>query len=77
MEVDVPNGEAVSNIAHGSMNQPEQQLIEAEEPPSCEVSSSRDILSGKELFFRRGQAVVAAIAVLLVGVLVRLLLKNG
>nr|XP_056721001.1 multidrug and toxin extrusion protein 1 [Euleptes europaea] len=76
MKAEIPNGEAMSEVAHGSANQPEQQLIEAEEPPLCDVSPPVGILSGKELLFRRGLALVAAVAVLLVGVLIRLLLKN-
>ncbi|XP_060114960.1 multidrug and toxin extrusion protein 2-like [Heteronotia binoei] len=77
LEAEVPNGEAISEAAHGSLNQPQQQLIEAEEPPLSDISPRGGILSGKELFFRRGQALVAAIAILVVGVLIRLLLKNG
>ncbi|XP_054857522.1 multidrug and toxin extrusion protein 1 [Eublepharis macularius] len=77
MDTEVPNGQAVSEVAHGSPNQPEEQLIEAEELPPRNVSPPGDVLSAKELLFRRGLTLVAAIAVLLAGILIRLLLKNG
>ncbi|XP_077168046.1 multidrug and toxin extrusion protein 1 isoform X2 [Paroedura picta] len=72
MEAEVPNGEAVSEVGHGSINQPQEQLIEAED-----MTPPRAGLSGKELFFRRGLALAAAVAILVVGVLIRVLLKNG
>ncbi|KAJ6657325.1 hypothetical protein lerEdw1_002692 [Lerista edwardsae] len=76
METEVPNGSTPSNSVHGTENQTALQLIPPEEPSPYVASSSGVVLSGKELLFRRGLVLVGAMAILLAGVLIRLL-TNG
>lgn len=73
METEVPNGDALSGMDHVMEHPPQDQLI----PPEELTSSRVEVLSGKQLLLHRGLAVALAVAVLVAGVLIRLLLQNG
>ncbi|XP_066491486.1 multidrug and toxin extrusion protein 2-like [Tiliqua scincoides] len=70
IETDVPSDEAPNSPIHRTEDELTLQLISPEEPV---ISSNGTVLSGKELIFRRGLALVGAIAILLAGILIRLL----
>ncbi|XP_066492562.1 multidrug and toxin extrusion protein 2-like [Tiliqua scincoides] len=77
MEMEVPNGDMPSNPVHGTENQTALQFIPPEEPSPNVTSSSGVVLSSKELLFRRGLALAGAIAILVAGVMIRLLINHG
>ncbi|XP_034994809.2 multidrug and toxin extrusion protein 2 [Zootoca vivipara] len=73
METEVPNGDALGAMDHVIEHPPQDQLI----PPEEFTSSRVEVLSGRQLLLHRGLALALAIAVLVAGVLIRLLLQNG
>ncbi|XP_063002869.1 multidrug and toxin extrusion protein 2-like [Elgaria multicarinata webbii] len=70
-EAEIPNGDVFV------VSRPDHQLIEAEESPHLLVVPATDVLSGKELIWRRGLALVLAVTSLVAGILIRLLLSNS
>ncbi|XP_073171686.1 multidrug and toxin extrusion protein 2-like isoform X2 [Lepidochelys kempii] len=77
IETEVQNVVVLPDPVSRSESQPDHQLILQEDSALGSASPGQNVLSGKELIFRRGLALAVAIAVLLVGVLVRLLTGNG
>uniref|UniRef100_A0A8C4Y4D5 Uncharacterized protein n=1 Tax=Gopherus evgoodei TaxID=1825980 RepID=A0A8C4Y4D5_9SAUR len=77
VETDVQNVVVLPDPVSRSESQPDRQLILQEDSAPASTSPGENVLSGKELVYRRGLALAVAIAVLLVGVVVRLLTGNG
>uniref|UniRef100_A0A674KGF6 Solute carrier family 47 member 2 n=1 Tax=Terrapene triunguis TaxID=2587831 RepID=A0A674KGF6_9SAUR len=77
VETAVQNVVVLPDPVSRSESQPDRQLIRQEDSAPGSISPGEKVLSGKELIYRRGLALAVAIAVLLVGVLVRLLTGNG
>ncbi|XP_039363708.1 multidrug and toxin extrusion protein 1 [Mauremys reevesii] len=77
VETDVQNVVVLPDPTSRSESQPDRQLILQEDSAPASTSPGEHVLSGKELVYRRGLALAVAIAVLLVGVVVRLLTGNG
>uniref|UniRef100_A0A8C0JD78 Multidrug and toxin extrusion protein n=1 Tax=Chelonoidis abingdonii TaxID=106734 RepID=A0A8C0JD78_CHEAB len=77
VETDVQNVVVLPDPVSRSESQPDHQLILQEDSAPASTSPRENVLSGKELVYRRGLALAVAIAVLLVGVVVRLLTGNG
>ncbi|XP_038231317.1 multidrug and toxin extrusion protein 2-like [Dermochelys coriacea] len=77
IETEIQNVVVLPDPVSRSENQPDYQLILQEDSALGSASPGQNVLSGKELIFHRGLALAVAIAVLLVGVLVRLLTGNG
>ncbi|XP_074869626.1 multidrug and toxin extrusion protein 1 isoform X3 [Carettochelys insculpta] len=77
VETEVQDAVVLPDPISRSESQPDRQLVLQEDSSLVSSSPGQHILSGKELIFRRGLALAVAIAVLLVGVLVRFLTGNG
>ncbi|XP_067421911.1 multidrug and toxin extrusion protein 1 isoform X2 [Emydura macquarii macquarii] len=74
IEAEVQDAAVLPDPVSSRESQPDHQYILQEDSALGFASPGQNVLPGKELIFRRGLALAVAIAVLLVGVLVRLLM---
>uniref|UniRef100_A0A8D0GW01 Multidrug and toxin extrusion protein n=1 Tax=Sphenodon punctatus TaxID=8508 RepID=A0A8D0GW01_SPHPU len=77
VDTDVSNGAVLPDTVSASETQSGCHLILPVEPPPHTIAPSGNILSKKQLVLRRGLSLVLAIAILLVGILVRMLTGSG
>ncbi|XP_070801018.1 multidrug and toxin extrusion protein 2-like [Pituophis catenifer annectens] len=74
MNLEVPNGDTLSCLVHPGENLGDHQPFPGEEMPQFITSPTPGALSCKQLLLRRGLALLLAVAILVLGVLIHLLL---
>uniref|UniRef100_A0A670YIP9 Multidrug and toxin extrusion protein n=1 Tax=Pseudonaja textilis TaxID=8673 RepID=A0A670YIP9_PSETE len=74
MNLEVPNGDTPSCFVHPGENLGDHQPLPSEEVPQFIASPTPGALSRKQLLIRRGLALLLAVAILLLGVVIHLLL---
>lgn len=74
MNLEVPNGDTLSCLVHPGENLGDHQPFPGEEMPQFITSPTPGALSCKQLLVRRGLALLLAVAILVLGILIHLLL---
>ncbi|XP_039218187.1 multidrug and toxin extrusion protein 2-like isoform X2 [Crotalus tigris] len=74
MNLEVPNGDTLSCLVHQGENLADHQPIPSEQMPPFMVSPMPGALSCRHLVFRRGLALLLAVAILILGIVIHLLL---